>query len=276
MIIVKIKASGAVLTPTQPVVTSGSGGTVRVCFEFDGEWQGLAKTAVFYTPHGNVFQVLENGACEFPAKALESAGDIKVGVFGTDGERTLTSLLCRVRVSQGTTKNAERAANFAPGIYEQLSAKIDKVENIAAVAEYGEEAAAEIKDVDGVITLFLTLPRGEKGEQGEKGDSYVLTDADKSEIAKEVSETSVSKSEKNNVVYARYDNKDTTIPFSSGSADPYSMVRRDSRGCIISADPELDNECATKGYVDGLVGNVETALDNIIALQEAYTGGESA
>ncbi|MBQ8837607.1 MAG: collagen-like protein, partial [Clostridia bacterium] len=170
MIAVKIKVSGVVLTAEQPVVTSGSCGTVRLEFEFDSEWNGFSKTAVFYTARGNVFVTLSDSACEFPQEALCAAGDVKVGVFGTDGEKTLTSLLCKVRVSQGTSKDAERAANYVPGIYEQLYAKLDKVENLSVTAVSGDEAAGVLKETDGVLTLSLTLPRGEQGEKGEQGD----------------------------------------------------------------------------------------------------------
>lgn len=38
----------------------------------------------------------------------------------------------------------------------------------------------------GTEAEWLLSLKGEKGEKGEKGDSYVLTDADKQEIAQEV------------------------------------------------------------------------------------------
>lgn len=39
-------------------------------------------------------------------------------------------------------------------------------------------------------------------------------------------------------------------------------------------DPTEENEAATKGYVDRLIGDIDTALDLIIALQESIMGGE--
>ncbi len=170
MITVNIKATGALLTAKQPVVTSGSLGTVRVQFEFDAEWQGLAKTAVFCTSRGNVLCVLERGGCELPGEVLSLAGDVKVGVFGTDGTRTLTSLMCKVKISHGTPTDAERAQNYAVGIYEQLSAKIERIENMSVTVERGEEAAAQISNEGGVVTLHLTLPKGDKGDKGDAGD----------------------------------------------------------------------------------------------------------
>lgn len=39
-------------------------------------------------------------------------------------------------------------------------------------------------------------------------------------------------------------------------------------------DPTEENEAATKGYVDRLIGDIDTVLDRIIALQESIMGGE--
>lgn len=40
-------------------------------------------------------------------------------------------------------------------------------------------------------------------------------------------------------------------------------------------EPTSDKDAANKGYVDGLVGDIETALDGIIALQNTLIGGET-
>lgn len=338
MITVKIKASGVTLTPAQPVVTSGSAGTVLCEFEFDGEWQGLAKTAVFYTARGNFFVVIEDGKCTFPAAALCSAGDVKIGVFGTDGTRTLTSLLCKVRVSQGTTATAERAENYVPSMYEQLYAKLEKVENLEVCAAYGDEAAAQFLDEDGELTLYLTLPRGEQGEKGDKGDNYIITEADKAEIAESAAAT--VKAGLRETVYVSLDgycySKDgvaysiTNLNLSGEHEKRYNFVLFDTDdagtetvfqaplsvwhckgmdsiyctavwyqgdGGLYSANGILDlfgsddaitfsvQKVAGEGLIDNygvlsvdkdaLLGDVESALDEIIALEEAYIGGDS-
>lgn len=41
------------------------------------------------------------------------------------------------------------------------------------------------------------------------------------------------------------------------------------------ADPKADTDGANKKYVDGLVGNIETALDAIIATQTSLIGGDA-
>lgn len=39
--------------------------------------------------------------------------------------------------------------------------------------------------------------------------------------------------------------------------------------------PVRAEDAANKGYVDGLVGNIETALDGILAIQNALIGGDA-
>lgn len=45
---------------------------------------------------------------------------------------------------------------------------------------------------------------------------------------------------------------------------------------INAATPTESTDLATKGYVDDIVGDVETALDSIIAMQNSLIGGETA
>lgn len=130
MITIKIKAEGVRLIPSQPVVTSGSNGSVRVDFAFDGEWQGLYKTAVFESSRKRVCVLLDGDSCILPSEVLECSGNVGVGVFGIDKERTLTSLLTSVKVSCGTPKDVESAENYVPSVYEQLFAKVLELEKI--------------------------------------------------------------------------------------------------------------------------------------------------
>ena len=39
--------------------------------------------------------------------------------------------------------------------------------------------------------------------------------------------------------------------------------------------PEQNTDAANKAYVDGLVGNIESALDSIIAMQNSLIGGDA-
>lgn len=45
-------------------------------------------------------------------------------------------------------------------------------------------------------------------------------------------------------------------------------------GTVIVGEPTADNHATTKAYVDGLVGDIKTTLDSIIAIQESLIGGK--
>lgn len=161
---VEFRAMGAELTVSQPTLASGSAGTVRARFATDAEWAGLALTAVFRTPRGDILMPLSDGWCDFPAVATAKCGSVLVGLFGTDGNRTLTTVFCRVQLFSGTPVEGEEAENYTPGLYEQFAAKFARFEKMTATAERGEEAAVTASDSGDVFHLHFTLPKGDKGD----------------------------------------------------------------------------------------------------------------
>lgn len=177
---VTIQADGCRLAAQQPILADGTAGAVRVRFTMDADWAGLALTAVFRTSRGAILMPLTNGECDLPAEATEKCGNVLVGVFGTDGTRTLTSTFCRLRISPGVPTDGETAENYTPGLYEQFAAKFARFENMTADAAAGETANVAVQEKDGALHLHFTLPKGDKG------DLYVLSEADKAEIAAQV------------------------------------------------------------------------------------------
>ena len=204
MLSIDVKVNGCEIELSQPTVASGTIGKVILKFSFDSEWSGLAKTAVINIPRGNVFVPLENDSFILPSEVLAKSGSYKLGVFGTDGESTLSTHFCILYVSHGASGKGTRAVNVTPDLYEQFSARFAKFENMSVKAELGENAFASLFEEDGRMMLNLTLPRGEKGDaftysdftaaqldslkgadgkDGDDGKDYVLTDTDKNEIA---------------------------------------------------------------------------------------------
>ena len=177
---VTIKADGSRLTAEQPVLADGTAGAVRVQFALDDSWAGLAVTVVFRTPRGDILMPLTDGACALPAEATEKCGNVLVGVFGTDGVRTLTSTFCRLRISQGVPTEGETAKNYTPGLYEQFAAKFARFENMTVDAVGGDKAGVTAETTGTAIKLHFTLPRGDKGEApriGDNGNWYVYDNA---------------------------------------------------------------------------------------------------
>ena len=182
--IIQIKTEGCNLYAEQPKIADGTAGMVRVRFCTDPLWADLALTAIFRTRRGDILMPLTNGECILPSEASEKCGEVFVGLFGSDGKRTLTSVFCRLRISPGVPTDGKETVGYTPGLYEQFSAKFARFENMTATAEAGETAGVEVEHTDRAVNLHFTLPRGEQGAQGDAG--YTLTEEDKDEIVDRV------------------------------------------------------------------------------------------
>ena len=174
--IIQIKADGSRLTAEQPILADGTAGAARVHFTLNADWAGLGLTAVFRTARGDILMPLTDGVCDLPVEATEKCGNVLVGLFGTDGTRTLTSTFCRLRISPGVPTEGEAAENYTPGIYELFAAKFARFENMTADATAGDAADVDVQETDSALHLHFTLPKGDtgaQGPQGEKGDTGV-------------------------------------------------------------------------------------------------------
>ena len=187
------------------VLTARSVETVTAHFDFDAEWDGYTKTAVFAS--GDTKRVLldRSNQCIVPWEVLTQPGMLQIGVVGTDGDKILPSVKALVCVNEGIYTDGTAPSEPTPTEYAQL---ISLSEDTKAIAQ-------SVRD-DADAGKF----DGDKGDKGDPGDSYTLTDADKAEIAAEATENTYTKAE-----------------------------------------------------IDAMIGDVDTALDAILALQQSYIGG---
>lgn len=58
-------------------------------------------------------------------------------------------------------------------------------------------------------------------------------------------------------------------------AGQYTIPQYSANGALYVGTPTADGHAATKQYVDNAIGDIETALDSIIAIQNSLIGGES-
>lgn len=197
------------------VLTARSVETVTAHFDFDAEWDGYTKTAVF-SGGDTVKRVLldRSNQCIVPWEVLTQPGMLQIGVVGTDGDKILPSVKALVCVNEGIYTDGTAPSEPTPTEYAQL---ISLSENAKAIAQ-------SVRD-DADAGKFDGEPgaKGDKGDKGDPGDSYILTEADKAEIAAEATENTYTKAE-----------------------------------------------------IDAMIGDVDTALDAILALQQSYIGGETA
>jgi hypothetical protein len=188
----------------------------------------------------------ENGVCQ--VSACEGNVDCEVTLYNANGEQLTSPRF--VLFIDGTVYNGEEIIS---------SPESDVLKSLVL------EARNTITDIEN------KLENGEfKGEQGiqgvpgEKGDDYILTDEDKQEIANLVDIPKVDQTYNPNSKNAQ-----------SGKAVAEALGQNNAQmdEAINNGDAYTLN--ASKKYTDEKVGDIETALDNIIAMQNSLIGGDA-
>ena len=175
-----VKISGATASAAErEVYTSGTVGAA-LRFEFDGAWDGLAKTAVFR--FGSVtYDVLESewtdGKCVIPHECLAASGDeLMCGVYGVsqDGETVIPTVWVRLGYvqSRADPSGDESTAPTLP-VWAAL-----------------KNAIGDLNDLDTTAKTTLVAAINEAAQNGGgaapvKGVDY-WTASDKAEIVAEV------------------------------------------------------------------------------------------
>ena len=177
-----------------------------VKFSFPDNWQGYLKTAVFsYKDEEPIKVVLENGSnlivgeneCKIPFEVIK-APQFSVSVFGIKGDSIATTPKAVIKVLEsGYCPDAKNPSVPTPSEYQQIIGLLDETKQIAESVredanaglfkgdkgdkgDRGEQGVQGLQGEQGI--------QGIQGEKGDKGESYILTDADKQEIADIVSD----------------------------------------------------------------------------------------
>ena len=167
------------------VVTSGSVNVYEVQFQFDSEWDGLEKTAVFLAGDFTVSTLLDETAmCTIPWEVLQDAKrSLYAGVYGTkDGDIVLPTIWAKLcEIKQGVNPG-ESTQPPTPSVYEQILAEIGNLDNLAtsekdslvsAINELyysggGGGGAGNVSSPD--INQILVMDRGEYDTLPSKDD----------------------------------------------------------------------------------------------------------
>ena len=105
-----------------PVIASGGVNEDFITFEFCNQWDGFAKTAVFYNDRSVSYQVLDlQDTCVVPAAALSEKGALHISVFGFNAEGVIrTSEVLRYEVVEGAVVAIPEPE---ASVYEQIMAQ---------------------------------------------------------------------------------------------------------------------------------------------------------
>lgn len=86
----------------EPVSTGGSVNYDKCSFEFDSEWNGFERTAVFGMGRDTYRVALnENDSCFIPSPCMENEGIITIGVFGTNDDTVIATNAVAHHIEEG-------------------------------------------------------------------------------------------------------------------------------------------------------------------------------
>lgn len=138
-------------------VTSGSVNVYLVQFEFNDDWNGLDKTAVFQSGDDKISVVLdESNQCQIPWEVLENPRrSLEAGVYGTkDGAVVLPTIWAKLGTIKEGCSPGTNTQPPTPDVYSQ----------ILDAANKAQEIAQSVRD-DADTGKF----DGEPGKQGDPG-----------------------------------------------------------------------------------------------------------
>lgn len=141
----EFKVSGDNLKFERKQAHEGNVNTYICKFEFNSEWDGMAKYAVFIVDETTYTVLLEGDSCAVPAEAVEGAGYLTVGVYGTQGEESaykrISTGLVTIEVRPGACSDRTAPIPPTPDIWAQYLAKVQALATQAEDAESGAIAA---------------------------------------------------------------------------------------------------------------------------------------
>lgn len=123
------------------VIASGDVDVDSCEFRFDQEWDGYARTAVFYQDKTRVqYAVLDTAnACVIPAAAMTNKGNLYIGVFGVRGSKVLTSTVDRIYLQQGSISGGTVTKDPGDDIFLAIIAQYQRI--LELMREYEDTAA---------------------------------------------------------------------------------------------------------------------------------------
>lgn len=188
MSVIKLKCVDKTLHITSnPKITSGGVNGDTLQFEFSEEWDGFAKTAIFYRTPSEVYNVvLLNNECTIPSEVLVKEGVFYFGVFGKKGTTTLPSDILKYDIEKGAFIEGQEPSEPTPNIYTQILTKYALLEalcneinvNYLNIFDSIEEVVAEMP-AKGFVNLNTNTKMVISIWIGTKAEYDQLTDDEK-------------------------------------------------------------------------------------------------
>lgn len=147
----------AIQLASVPTIASGGIKSVKVNFTFDGIWDGMAKTAVFYTnPKHAVRVLLEDDSAVVPPEILGKDGTFSFGVFGTNEEQVFPSVFVDIIINKGAASlQPVDPAEPTPDIYQQLTSAYAKMNASLILEKARIDEIVSTRGSDGAVEYSI-------------------------------------------------------------------------------------------------------------------------
>ena len=179
MTIIKLDCTDQNLIATEiPVIASGGVNDKKIEVNFSSEWDGLGRSAVFFTQkYKTVYEVvLVNDSCTIPSEVLTDPTYLFIGVRGVDSNENLvkTSSLVKFRIVDGAPVGNGTTVEPTSNVYQQLLTAYGKTNG--AVATEAAERKAEVAVERARIDAFVALQDGSTTGDAELQDIRIGAD----------------------------------------------------------------------------------------------------
>ena len=226
-----------------------------ITFSFCPLWEGFVKTAVFYKEGQEPFHILldENNTCFIPHEVTETNGLIYCGVFGVKGDCRRTTEVISFYLDKGiTTEGAP--SEPTPDIYQQILSVSNEAYEIACSVR----DELENGDFSGIVIDDELSDTSENAIQNKVVTYWVRILEGDISVAVNLSNGASQAAIANREDIAELNEKVTTALHESSEA----TLMASSNAQKIA---ELEED----------IGDIDTALENIIAIQNSLIGGDA-
>ncbi len=134
----------------KPVVASGNQNTVVIEVDYSDEWEGYAKSAVFFTENNSTaYEVaMDDNSCIIPHEVLADVTKLYIGLRGVNGDEVKASSLVRWNIVKGAPVGEGTAVEATPTPYQQVLERTvslqGQIDGIVIEATGSGDASAEV------------------------------------------------------------------------------------------------------------------------------------
>ena len=159
----------------QPKIASGDQNSVTLHIEFDEEWSGCGRSAVFFTSEDStVYEIpLVADECTIPHEVLSRSGILYIGARGVNSSNKAvkTSTLVKYKIAEGAPCGTGTTVEPTADVYQQILTAYGKTDS--AITKEKEERQAEIAVERKRINNLIAMGTNRTQKTYEIEDTYV-------------------------------------------------------------------------------------------------------